>query len=185
MENLNAEQVKKWLEVCAEDTPYPDQRQALLDTLSLIKQLTEENESLGIENEVQRLNLGNTRDDLNNAECDVARLKRENTALEREVERLKADAVPRREVEKAKQDVLREVFEKLGVYISQEVTIDLKEEAENYRQVIKEFAEIEINQTKQDVAREIFEEIYKLLFKHRVFAMIEDYNDLKKKYIGE
>ena len=46
MENLNAKQVKKWLEVCAEDTPYPDQRQALLDTLSLIKQLTEENEKL-------------------------------------------------------------------------------------------------------------------------------------------
>lgn len=49
MENLNSENAKKWLEICAEDTPYPDQSQALLDTLALItsqeqriKELTEE-----------------------------------------------------------------------------------------------------------------------------------------------
>lgn len=33
---LNAKQVKKWLEICAEDTPYPDQERALLDALALI-----------------------------------------------------------------------------------------------------------------------------------------------------
>lgn len=53
MENLNAEKVKIALEVCAEDTPYPDQSQGLLDALALInsqeqriKELTEENERL-------------------------------------------------------------------------------------------------------------------------------------------
>lgn len=103
------------------------------------------------------------------------------------------DVVPRSEVEKAKQDVLREVFEKLGVYISQEVTIDLKEEAENYRQVIKEFAEIEINRAKQEVAREIFEEIEKILKTHEKYLycnpsltyVYEMITNLKKKYIGE
>lgn len=51
MGNLNAEEVKKWLEICAEDTPYPNQSQALLDALALIKELTKENERLNKQNE--------------------------------------------------------------------------------------------------------------------------------------
>jgi uncharacterized small protein (DUF1192 family) len=61
MENLNAEKVKEWLEICAEDTPYPDQSQALLDALALInsqeqriKELTEENERLRAEVSVKK-----------------------------------------------------------------------------------------------------------------------------------
>jgi hypothetical protein len=41
---MNREDIIKALECCAEDTPYPNQSQALLDTITFIKQLTEENE---------------------------------------------------------------------------------------------------------------------------------------------
>lgn len=51
MENLNAEEVKKWLEICAEDTPYPDQSQALLEALALIN--SQEQKTFELENRLK------------------------------------------------------------------------------------------------------------------------------------
>jgi hypothetical protein len=48
MENLNAEQVKEWLLVCAEDTPYPAQERALHDALALISSQEQDKEKLGL-----------------------------------------------------------------------------------------------------------------------------------------
>ena len=54
MGNLNAENEKKWLEVCAEDTPYPDQRQALLDALTLITSQEQRIKELEVELKAMR-----------------------------------------------------------------------------------------------------------------------------------
>ena len=84
---LNAEQVKKWLEICAQDTPYPDQSQALIDALSLItlqehriKELTNRNEILEAKNRVN-----------DRVGEDYIKVCEENEKLTEENERLRAN----------------------------------------------------------------------------------------------
>ena len=95
------------------------------------------------------------------------------------LDKLEADVVPRSECEKWYAEYHK-------------VKEDLKQE-KMYHRSTEKLADrylIELKQAKQNVAREIFEEIYKILDKFlngEIIArfLVYNFDELKKKYIGE